>query len=283
MEKNVCSLVVTYNRKEKLRHNIECLMAQSYKPTNILIIDNNSNDGTYEYIEDLVKSNDTIISRRMKDNHGGSGGFFNGIKIAIEECNADYIWGMDDDAFPEIDALENIMHYVKIDDECCYWSNCNKDEKEYDCNGLKNVDSWMFVGFFISKKIIDKVGYPRGDFFIYFDDVEFSTRIIEAGFRIKKVKNSIINHKDSPGNLIKKKILFINLETLDLPDWKLYYYVRNDILRFKWNNISKYRRVFLSYPHVGFCLLFLKPRQFKVFLKAYFSGLFGLAGKKMTP
>ena len=54
MKKKVCTLVVTYNRKEKLKHNLECLIRQSYKST-ILLIDNNSNDGTYEYIKELVE------------------------------------------------------------------------------------------------------------------------------------------------------------------------------------------------------------------------------------
>ena len=45
--KKVVAVVVTYNRKEKLKINLECLLNQSYKIKKIVVIDNCSTDGTY--------------------------------------------------------------------------------------------------------------------------------------------------------------------------------------------------------------------------------------------
>ena len=46
----VASVTVTYNRLEKLKKNIECLLKQSKQLDAIYIIDNASTDGTKEYV-----------------------------------------------------------------------------------------------------------------------------------------------------------------------------------------------------------------------------------------
>lgn len=51
MINNIACIVVTYNRKELLKQNLDALLNQSYNKFDILIIDNNSNDGTFNYIK----------------------------------------------------------------------------------------------------------------------------------------------------------------------------------------------------------------------------------------
>ena len=46
----IAAVVVTYNRKELLRECITALLAQSMNQLDILLIDNASTDGTYEYV-----------------------------------------------------------------------------------------------------------------------------------------------------------------------------------------------------------------------------------------
>ena len=48
MRKNMnkyAEVIVTYNRKKLLKENIEALLNQTFKDHDILIVDNNSNDG----------------------------------------------------------------------------------------------------------------------------------------------------------------------------------------------------------------------------------------------
>lgn len=72
---SVAAIVVTYNRKILLRENLQALCKQSYEKLDILIIDNASTDGTYEYIKDLL--NDArILYFNTGANLGGAGGFF---------------------------------------------------------------------------------------------------------------------------------------------------------------------------------------------------------------
>ena len=45
---NIAAVVVTYNRKELLMECLDALKKQTCKIEKIIVIDNNSNDGTYE-------------------------------------------------------------------------------------------------------------------------------------------------------------------------------------------------------------------------------------------
>lgn len=75
-------VIVTYNRKKLLEENIRALLNQTFERHDILIIDNNSNDGTGEMVS-------TVHDERIKyyntgENLGGAGGFAFGLKKAIE-------------------------------------------------------------------------------------------------------------------------------------------------------------------------------------------------------
>ena len=74
----------------------------------IIIIDNASNDGTDNALDEYIKNND-IIYINMKTNLGGAGGFQYGIRFAVEN-NYDYIWMMDDDCMPCSDAIEELLY-----------------------------------------------------------------------------------------------------------------------------------------------------------------------------
>ena len=279
--KTVGTVVVTFNRKEMLRKNIDKLLKQTYK-TKIFIIDNCSTDGTYEYIEDILKKNKTIEYVRLEENTGGSGGFSKGVEIAFNS-KVDYIWGMDDDAFPEKDALEKLMKHVdKYPKNTCFWSNPDLDKFDGE---TKYVDDWFFVGFLLPRTIIEQIGLPRNDFFIYHDDSEYAYRIIKSNNKIVKVKDSVIVHNNisNKDNSLKKKFLGKELYLPKMPNWKMYYFVRNNILKYKWNDKNKYKAIFRILPPFLIKTLIVNPKQFAVANKGYFHGLFGLKGKRMTP
>jgi len=277
----IASVVVTYNRKDLLKKNISCLLEQTTKLDAIYIVDNASNDGTDEVVRSFV-STGMIKYIKLEENLGGSGGFSTGIRQAYSD-GYDFIWGMDDDAFPDINALEQIMLAVKaLGPENCYWSNCNNDSSfdgEY-----KEVDSWMFVGFFLPRTVIEKVGFPRDDFFIYHDDIEYAYKIRKKGIKIIKVRDSIIKHSDSPSREFYSRELFSRRITVPkMSSWKFYYYVRNDILRYPFWDPNRYREIFYTLPKMFVKIILTGAPYKKIFLKAYFHGLFNVTGKVINP
>lgn len=192
----IIALVVTYNRKELLKENIEALLTQKYNEFNILIVDNASTDGTKELMENY-KENNRIIYENTGANLGGAGGFHYGIKKAVE-LGYDYCWLMDDDTIPKKTALEVLVEkseelnnnfsylcsYVEwIDGTPCkmnqviadrlWFNEADKLEK----NKVLKSKSCTFVSVFVNLEITKKVGLPVRQMFIYGDDHEYTTRL----------------------------------------------------------------------------------------------------------
>ena len=63
----------------------------------------------------------------------------------------------------------------------------------------------------------------------------------------------------------------------------MYYFVRNDILKFSWNDKNKYKIIFEILLPFLLKVLLINPKQFPIALKGYFHGLFGIVGKKVSP
>lgn len=276
----IASVVVTYNRKEKLMKNLKCLLSQTRKLDCIYVIDNASTDGTEDYVKNI--NNNIIKYIKLDDNVGGSGGFYKGIKTAYKD-GFDFIWGMDDDAFPDKNALlelENSRSMFEINScLCCNCDNDNFFDKEY-----KQVNTWMFVGFYISREVIDKVGFPRKDFFIYHDDAEYAYRILKNGFKIYKLKNSIIDHGSfKTREILTKKIFNKSINFPKMSDWKLYYFIRNGILLYGFKDSNRYKEILINCPKMFFKLLILDRKQLNIFFKAYKDGILNISGKKVCP
>lgn len=134
MEGTVGVVIVTYNRKDLLINCIKAISEQTYLPTILYIIDNDSNDGTPEILLENniipnlpVKNNskDQIIEHQTQSindgktplkvkyirkykNEGGAGGFYEGMKQAFEDDN-DWIWMMDDDGYASKTCLEKLI------------------------------------------------------------------------------------------------------------------------------------------------------------------------------
>lgn len=210
MEKQVACVVVTYNRKELLKECIEALKKQSYENLKILIIDNASTDGTKEKINDYL--DERVLYFNTGENLGGAGGFNFGMKCALRE-NADYIWLMDDDAIVKENTLNELLDFAKsINDDFGFlsshvlWtdgSNCQMNiqrlglKKEIkDFTKTQKIKLASFVSFFVKSSVVEDLGLPIKEFFVWGDDWEYSSRISKK-YDCYYVPSSEIIHKSS--------------------------------------------------------------------------------------
>lgn len=245
---DIVTIIVTHNRKNILLNCLQLLIKQRIK-TDILIVDNASNDGTLEILNHRdLNDNERIHFIRLDKNTGGAGGFHYGLKYAFEQ-GWDWFWLMDDDAEPHLNSLEKLVQNA-VDRKKIYGSAAvqSVDERIKLCFPIKriverkaelveNYDNladkeqveWLpFLGFFISRNVIEKIGFPDKTLFIRNDDIEYSNRAKQQGIKIYIVKCSVINHPYQP--TIPFKLLGRQLYYRSMPPWKMYYEVRNKII-----------------------------------------------------
>ena len=225
--KKVIAVVVTFNRKDLLHECIEALLHQDYENCHVLVIDNASTDGTEESLKKYFKNKKFNYYNTGK-NLGGAGGFNYGMKKAYE-IGCDYVWLMDDDCIVHDDSLaELIKHANKLKDNFGFLSSkvLWKDDSICKMNVQKNSlvkknDDWTtdrvkvimatFVSFLVSTKVVENVGFPITDFFIWADDLEYSRRISRK-YNCYLINDSVVTHKSKTN--IGSNIALDNSENL---------------------------------------------------------------------
>lgn len=268
--KKVVAVVVTYNRKELLRECICNLNNQDYKDCIVLVIDNNSNDNTKEYIYDLIKDNKCIY-RNTGENLGGAGGFNYGIKEAMK-IGADYIWLMDDDCMVKRNSLTSLLEFDRNNKEYGFLSSrvlwkdnsiCTMNiQRETLTKNLQNIDEGnyeitmaSFVSLFLKADIIREVGLPIKEFFIWTDDWEY-TRRISRKYKCYFVGKSTVVHKcvNNMGASIEKT----SLDRLD----RFRYLYRNDVFLYRKEGLKGYTYMILRLMYHT-CKISLSKDKFK--------------------
>lgn len=208
--KKVIAIVVTYNRKYLLKECINSILKQDYSNCEVLIVDNNSSDGTKEYIVNELKNN-KVHYINTGFNLGGAGGFNFGMKEAYK-LGCDFMWIMDDDCIVHNDSLKKLLEadnklngeygflsskVLWKDNSICIMNipkrSFSKWLKDYQKN-MQTIEMASFVSLFIKTDIVEEMGLPIKEFFIWTDDWEY-TRRISRKYKCYFVSDSIVTHK----------------------------------------------------------------------------------------
>lgn len=194
----VAAVIVTFNRLDKLKKVIAAVESQSLAPSHLVIVDNASTDGTGEFLAQLTSTLPLEIVS-LDTNTGGAGGFSAGMRRGYD-LGADFVWIMDDDGYPEAAALEKLVSglddavgelgpkvpfacsvVVFTDGNIC---EMNNPVPTWDWGRLlvKGQQSVMvsqcsFVSVLVPRWVLEEHGLPYKEYFIWFDDAEYTIRI----------------------------------------------------------------------------------------------------------
>lgn len=237
MNYKIAAVVVTYNRIELLKQCVNSLRNQTHKLAEIIIINNSSTDGTFEW---LSQQNDlTVITQ---ENSGSAGGQHTGIKTAYEK-GYDWIWCFDDDCLPDQYALQHLVIHISDNSKVLNSIVLSNDNSQnlsfglYDMNkdrvyrNLSEIENELvssanfFNGTLLSNEIVKKIGFPIKELFIRGEEYEYFLRIKRAGFKIFTLKSSKVYHP-SEIKIIMDNFLF-RYEYLELDHLKRFYFIRN--------------------------------------------------------
>ena len=215
------AVVVTFNRLEKLKPTLARLLETPDRQLDaVVVVDNASTDGTADWL--AAQDAPRLVVHRCDTNGGGAGGFETGMRLARARFDPDWMVVMDDDARPAPGALAAFhaedrsgaeawgaaVFHPGPERRVCdmnrpainpfwhrdvMWRTLTGQGRDGFHMGpadfapdapKRDVDVLSFVGFFVSRAAITRVGYPDGRLFIYGDDTLYTLGLARAGGRL---------------------------------------------------------------------------------------------------
>ena len=217
----VSVIIITWNRKEDVLETVKSVYEQDYSNFEIIVVDNGSDDGT---VDAITKTCPDVRLIPFTYNKGVSHARNAGISIARGEI----MLFLDSDASPARDAVVNIVKKMKAEpqigvinskivnaytgkiDNIAGWVYSENDKASQDMEFLSF--SFSEGGCVIRKEVFDKIGLFWERLFFGYEGMEFSLRVLDAGYDILYYPSSLIYHRASPHSRIKggdrDKLLF---------------------------------------------------------------------------
>lgn len=233
----VWAIVVTHNRREMLRKCLGALAAQTRPADRVLVVDNASTDGTRAMLEREYAHVELLA---LAVNEGGAGGFHEGMRRA-HAAGAEWMWLMDDDTIPAADALAELLgaparlgsvspptllaSKVVWRDGGVHPMNFPTPERtrmarvvDGAMRGLMPFRAATFVSLLVHRRAVDRHGLPLKHFFIWSDDIEYTSRAVLKGDLGYLVPTSVALHDTATAHTAQSA-----------PPARFYYHVRNTI------------------------------------------------------
>jgi rhamnopyranosyl-N-acetylglucosaminyl-diphospho-decaprenol beta-1,3/1,4-galactofuranosyltransferase len=235
-----------------------------------------------------------VTVQPLEENTGGAGGFHDGLELAVER-GADLVWLMDDDGLPEPDCLARLLEHDGLD----FWGPVVIDQDAPDrlvfpirlpggtrtvraladvraaaTDGLIRDVVIPFNGVLVTRELVERIGLPRAEFFIWGDDVEYLWRATSAGAATATVVDAAVRHP-SVGDLGTPMMFGRTTYNHSPSELKHYCMARNNTV-----NLRTYRgwpHVLMFWTKTVWFYLFTRPRPARLPLsaRAAYAGLRG--------
>ncbi|MFZ2975158.1 MAG: glycosyltransferase family 2 protein [Candidatus Moraniibacteriota bacterium] len=225
-------IILNYNGQNFLKKTLASVFQVDYPNFEIVLVDNNSKDGSFEEARRVFPK---IACIKNSENLGFSAGNNIGIEYALERL-ADYILLLNYDTTvrknflrPLVDLMEGdektgISSPVIFEGESSnIWFSGGKIDwfkmkTEHKKESIKenNFQSDYIAGcaMMIKKEVFKKIGLLDEDYFLYWEDADFSVRAKRAGYKLAVCARSQISHLEKSQEKKANKIYWLVLSGL---------------------------------------------------------------------
>jgi len=260
------------------------------------------------------------------DNLGSAGGYAEACKLCLDQPDCRWIWLLDDDNLPDTDALAVLLSRIEQAPSgskpvalACFrpalpelgvpdirlWRtpphrggcagfhlrNLLDDLRQRpplpDAGDEVPVFWSVYGGLLVPREILEACGRPREDFFLYCDDLEWTSRISSAGFEIHLLRRAIVHDLQPPWNASGTYASNLARRICELPAMRVYYEMRNR----NWLSLNRFagaRWLYAlnraSYIALMFfmCMRFRRMDRFRLMKRALGDAEAGHLGKTYT-
>jgi len=213
--KTVSLVISVWNRIDDLRENLAAIRKQTVPPHEVIVVDNDSSDGTPEMV---VAEFPEVQLIRMPHSKYGACETFN---IGFSSASGEFVGILDDDVVLPEDYVERMLAEFASEPETTAVLSPKVIEPEmpdwYRDSEAVNTPRYMatFRGCasMARKALIREAGYYDIRLFIFGNERDLTTRLLNLGYRVKMVPAIEVFHKAPFGMRHGRR--------------SLYYHVRN--------------------------------------------------------
>ncbi len=221
-QKNVCPkvsvIVPTFRGREHLEECLRSVLAQSLAPSEVILVDNGSTDGSADLVRELFGGGVRVIS--LPENRGYAGGCNAGIAAA----GGEYIALINDDlkldsrwleesvsvlkarpdcamaagkilSYRRPDEIDNVGHLAYPDGTFRGRGRLEKDRGQFDRE--EEVLSASGCAMVLRARALREAGGFDEDFFSYGDDADLGLRLRWLGWKAVYTPRAVVYHKYS--------------------------------------------------------------------------------------
>ncbi len=245
-------IILNYNGKDFIAKTLSSVFKLDYPNFRVLLVDNNSTDGSLE----LAKLNfSKAVFIKNNANLGFSSGNNVGIKYALER-EADYVLLLNYDTEVRADFLTNLVASMKKDDKIGIgspvilskavsrvWFSGGKiawlkmktwqEEEEREEDYFKS-DYISGCSMIIKAEVFKKIGLLDEDYFLYWEDADFSLKARRAGFKLVVSAKSRIYHWEKSEETKENKIYWLVVSGLVFFKKNTPFWLKGWILFYLW-------------------------------------------------
>jgi rhamnopyranosyl-N-acetylglucosaminyl-diphospho-decaprenol beta-1,3/1,4-galactofuranosyltransferase len=282
------AVIVTYNRLETLKKCLDHVTNQILPPKYIIVVDNNSADGTKEYLSS--RAHKDIIPIFSDHNLGFGYGLNLGCQYIMDHRLSEYVWLLDDDSFPAPDVLLQLRESFHQNDKpnerigilgsigCrITWTGDTVVISDHKAGPVVPADFVLVDNSLVKISVLAEVGNIYPDFFIMCEDYEFSKRLDRNNFKILLLQNVTVERLHLGGGTVYSP------NTV----WRGYYHSRNHLLILKryFSFAEAFHYFFRQFKYLASALLFAPDRWKRVRLRlsGMLDGIKGVKGKTLDP
>lgn len=220
-KKDLGIIICNFNKIDYLRDCLKSIICAKFDDLtyDIIVVDNASTDGSEQMIKEEFP---IVILLQTGSNLGGSGGFARGMQYVLDN-KYKYLSVLDNDTKVDPNAFIELKNYLQKNDDVGvvgatilkmdepeiiqeiganldleeYGFILNYNDRKYD-EKIPNVVECDYVPaccFMTRYEVLEKIGVFDSSYFIYWDDIQWCTRVKKLGKQIHAISSSKVWHK----------------------------------------------------------------------------------------
>lgn len=223
-------VIATYNNEKTIEKCLTSIAKQEKikgLETEIVLIDNNSQDKTWETLQDLSKTQSLTLYRNNFNN--GFGRAIN--QVVRKHDSSDFYLILNPDAYLDKRAIGELLKVIQKEElgllsckivdpksKTVLFENGKIDflrfKATHETTNNQNKRYLTGCALLATKKLVEKTDLFDPKFFLYYEDADLSKRALNAGFKIKTAKNAVCYHKESHSSTSLVKDYFLTRNAL---------------------------------------------------------------------